>query len=177
MPTVTNKILSASECCDRGEFEAAAAALPGWTGIGLRPYRNGQDDKSYAETLQWSAVISVELGLSAQVPIGDAARDMLTESARLSRSASPLVWLGICYYRCGEYSEADAVLVSALNLDLSPSDRFLALRNLAVVRTHRTRYVQALQILDEAATFLDSAPLISKGKFYLQLGLIHRQLE
>jgi tetratricopeptide (TPR) repeat protein len=166
-----------SDYCHRGDFEQAASVLEGWRGIGIKPYRNGQSNEKYAEDLQWAAVISVELSLAKQISIGDAARDMLTESADLSNSQTPLVWLGVCYYRCGEYGEAGAVLASCLEHPLDNETRFLALRNLAVVRTYQGHLDHALSLLTDAEHLLSSAPPVGQGKLYLQRGLIYRQLK
>lgn len=174
---VTTEIgMSVADLCHQADFESAAAALTGWRGIGLRPHRSGQNDPQYAESLQWAAVISVELSLAKQIPIGDSARDMLTESARLSTSAEPLVWLGICYYRCGEYDEAGAMLTAALESELSDSGKFVALRNLAVVQTYKDQLETALKTLAMAELLFDAAPTIGKGRLHLQRGLIYRRL-
>lgn len=172
---VAKELSAVAGYCQADAFDKAAECLDGWRGIGIRPFRNSANDLEYAEALQWAAVISVELSLKKQVPIGDAARDMLTESATLSHSEEPLVWLGVCYQRTGEYREAEAVLSTSLAHELGPSLRFLALRNLAAVKTYQSQYVEALRLLDEAAKIITFAPVIGRGKLYLQRGLINRK--
>jgi len=174
MLTLSNKETSVSGYCERGDYESAAQALTGWRGIGIRPARDGASDAEFAERLQWAAIITVELSLKKQIPIGDSARDMLSESARLSQSVVPLVWLGTCYHRCGEYGESSVILESCLERDIDPASRFLALRNLAVVRECQGRYDAALDLISEAEQWLGHASLVSRGKLYLESGLVHR---
>lgn len=176
MPITPTKELNVADLCHAGMFDRAAESLDGWRGIGLRPARNGHNDSEYAKALQWAAVISVELAISRQIAIGDNARDMLTESAMLSGDEEPFVWLGVCYLRCGEYGEAEAVLSTCIERKLSESARFLALRNLAVVKTYKSEFDKAIRLLHEAETLIDAAPVIGRGKLFLQRGLVYRHL-
>lgn len=190
-PTANDKALflceTASELCDRGDYEAARKALgPLWTRIGERPRLEGLHNSVSAEVLLRVGILTGWLGKKNDVPDAqELAKNLITEGAIFYESigdvlkvASARVELARCYWRQGQLNEARIMLNEALQrLTAGGNTKAKALVLLSTVEWTASRYEVALTILSE------NAPLFNRitnhntrGNYHNELAIVLRHL-
>ena len=167
----------ASDLIQRGQHEAAREALGQlWRGIGERPNVEGLEEKTAAEVLLQTGVLSGWLGKVRGAQ--DAAKDLISESATLfeklgeaQRAADARADLSICYWREGAYGEARAVLESTAALVGENAElKAKTVLCFSVVESSAGRYSDALHLLTEAAH------LFGEGLSHRLRGIFHNEL-
>lgn len=178
---LTTSVESAMDLAQTGNFLSAVEVLGDrWPGLGVEPDRNGESDRDYARLLMVCGYLTLNIGALEMRPVQTFAKDMLSRAARLfggePGEQQARLWLGVAYLRCGENAEALALM-----------DALLAERSADVDVTFSatlTKAVAYLALEDTQATENELALIeilvpavlpISRGKFYLNQGMLHRQ--
>jgi len=168
----------AREKLEMGDYDAGCAALQAWWTMGELPKQAGLSQLAAAELLLTAGTLSGWVASSREIDGGQhVAERLLSGSLALfdhlgatSRSVEARVELGYCYYRQGLFDVARTTLRSSLS-DLTDRDtdlRGLALVRLATVERHAGRLHDALSLLNEADSLIDSLSPSTKGRFHLE---------
>lgn len=186
MPVSSNVTLDersrrAGDLCCKGDFAGAIAALGDWwPGLGVHPQRNGLDDQAYAALLMVCGVISIEVGAISLRPAQNAAKNMLSQSARLfgvhPHAQAARLWLGRAYLRCGENHEAVALAHALLEENTNVDVVCGATQTKAVAEMQLGDAAKSLSTLDEIDSLVKATPVLVQGKYYLNCGIALRHL-
>jgi tetratricopeptide (TPR) repeat protein len=176
----TQSIVNATRLAQRGDLLSAIAALDGvWLGVGVEPARDGETDREFAGILLACGILTIEVGRLESIPFQAAAKDLLSKSCRLfgsdPQSFEAQLWLANAYLWSGENREVVALTDSILRAD-APSEIVFSAGNL--------KGLACLNLGDLAASersfssvdvLMETAPAVSRGKFYLNRGMLYRQ--
>lgn len=172
----------AAELCCQGDFRGAIELLgDGWPGVAAHPRRGARDDIDYARLLMVCAVISMNVGAMSLRPTQNAAKNMLSQSARLFKdhpeAQSAKLWLGVAYLRCGENHEAIALASTLLAESPNMEVVFGATMTKAIGEMQLGNVAQCLTTLDDIKSLVDTVPPLVQGKYYLNRGMALRGLD
>jgi signal transduction histidine kinase/FixJ family two-component response regulator len=183
----------AQACCvighehlKKGEFDEGCAALERWWKVGEWPHMEGLGQKAAAELLFTAGSLSGWMAGAKKVAGGQKnAESLLSGAITLFNllgerrcAAESKIELAYCYYRQGLFDYARAILREALN-DLSEQDlelKGMAFIRLAIIERHAGRLREALTLLDEVASIIETDNPWSKGRYHLELATIHMNL-
>ena len=176
----------AADLIHAGQYEAARESLGElWRGVGERPNVEGLAQRTAAEALFQSGVLSGKMGALGQVGgAQEAAKDLISESAALfeglgetNRAAAARADLALCYWRAGAYDEARAVLESAAALIKDDAQlKAKTIFRLAVVETAAGRYSDTLRLLTDSAPLFDEASHTLRSSYHNELAIALRRL-
>jgi CheY-like chemotaxis protein/tetratricopeptide (TPR) repeat protein len=182
---VLSRCQEAAKLIYNGQYEAAKDELGDlWSGIGERPSLRGLSDLMSAEVLLRCGALSGFLGSSTQTEDAqEEAKDLIFESLRLFQAHSLLekvaeaqYELGECYRREGAYDESRIMLREALSGADSTELKAKILIRSSIVEIWSGCYHEALDVLEEAASFLESCDDALKGRWHGQKALALRRL-
>jgi signal transduction histidine kinase/ActR/RegA family two-component response regulator len=176
----------AREKLEAGDYDEGCAALQRWWTVGEWPKHSGLEDHAAAELLFTAGVLSGLVGsikqtFGGQKPAEGLLNGAITLFERLgerTRVAEARVELACCYYRQGLFDLARVTLRSALN-DLSEHEQELksiGLIRLAVVECHTGRLHDAVDLLNEAAPFVEASGAWTQGLFHLEFATALKDL-
>ncbi len=176
----------AREKIEAGDYDEGCAALQRWWTVGEWPKHSGLEERAAAELLFTAGVLSGLVGSIKQMFGGQKPAESLLNGAitlfeRLgenTRVAEARVELASCYYRQGLFDLARATLRSSLQ-DLSEREqelRSIGLIRLAVVESHTGRLHDALDLLNEAAPFVETSGAWTQGFFHLEFAIALKDL-
>lgn len=154
-------LTDAKECQARGDYAGARLCLePFWYRIGERPRVDGLPDEERAEVLLRAGAVAGFIGHEKQVQgAQEFARDLLSESARLSREderrGEALNHLALTYWRTGEYQQALIILADARRLALDTEGQALNLMNTALLEWRCGNSGRAFALFDSARPFVE----------------------
>ncbi len=180
---ISNSLQTAAEKVFRGEFHLAVEELgPRWPGIGIEPDRNGSGDVEHARLLLICGVLTQELGEMRLVPALESAKDFLSKAVRLF-GADPgeqqaRFWLGLAYLRAGEYREALTLAEGLLEQQTADAETVFCagrLKGLALLSLGDLSGADVA--LSSVEVFLPAVPAMSRGRFYLNRGMLLRQTQ
>ena len=168
----------AREKLELGEYDAGCAALQPWWTVGEWPKQAGLSQLAAAELLLTAGTLSGWVASTRHIEGGqNCAERLLSGAVALFdhlglkiRSGEGRIELGYCYYRQGLFDLARATLRSSLG-DLTDQEtdlRGLALVRLATVERHASRLHDALGLLKEAGSRIESLSPWTKGQFHLE---------
>lgn len=168
----------AKELEEAGNYEAACSVLSElWQRVGERPQLTGLDQQMAAEVLLCVGMLTGRLGSIKQISgAQEIAKDLTTESLTIFESlgltgkvAEAQIEIAHCYWREGAYDEARITLRNVMNR-LGPENdelKVVALLRSAVVEKTATRFNDALQILNDAASLIERhGSQTLKGNFH-----------
>jgi signal transduction histidine kinase/ActR/RegA family two-component response regulator len=180
--TVSQKVEAccsiARERLEAGNYDEGCAALKQWWTVGEWPNQAGLSQSAAGELLLTAGTLDGWIASTRQILGGQKNAERLLSGAvalfdhlgETTRSAEGRIELGFCYYRQGLFDLARTTLRSSL-VDLTESDtelRQIALIRIASVERHAGRLHDALGVLNEAETVLDSLNPWTKGRFHLE---------
>lgn len=183
LPLSTSEQVQA--CCDLareklefGDYDAACAALQKWWRVGEWPKQTGLSQSAAAELLLAAGTLSGWVASTRQIPGGQKCAEGLLNGAialfdhlgENARSAEGWLELGYCYYRQGLFDLAGSTLRLSLEAltDHEADLRGIALVRLATVERHAGRLHDALGLLKDAGSLIDSLSSWTKGRFHLE---------
>jgi|GEM_PF-6240275 len=168
---------AAKELENIGEYDRARAELaPFWTLIDERPQIEGLAPEDQAEMLLRAGALAGWLGSSGQVARAQQfAKDLISESIRAfeglgysEKVAEAQTDLALCYWREGAMDEARVWFQSALAEAKEPATQLRILVNSTTVEVSSNHLDEALAILNQAASLLDSIKdNAALGRFYM----------
>lgn len=177
----TAAALRAKQLAIAGDFESAICSLEGsWVDLGAEPIRNGESDREFARLLLACGILTVEMGRLRAFPVQTKAKDLLSRAIRLfgedPESSEALLWLGHAYLWCGENNEALAITDSILT---SQTAGCYVVFSAGLVNGLAHFYLGNLDRSERAFAsveiFLPAVTPLSRGKFYLNRGMLYRQ--
>lgn len=178
----TECLQTATHLANQGDLHSAIGVLGDlWPGIGVEPPRNGQDDLEHAQLLLVCGILTMELGRFRSLPVQASAKDLLSKAVRLF-GAQPdrlvaLYWLGWSYIFCGENHEALSLADTILAEQTGDSDVvFRTARLRALAHMNLGNFTQAEAAFGSVEVFIDAASPLFRGKFYLDRGVLFRQM-
>lgn len=180
---LTESVRTATFLANQGDLHSAIEVLGDlWPGIGVEPLRNGEGDQEYARLLLVCGILSMELGRFRSIPVQASAKDLLSKSVRLFGDEPDrlvaLYWLGWSYVFCGENHEALSLADTILAEQTGDSDVvFRAGRLKALAHMNLGNFAQAEAAFKSVEVFIETAPPLSRGKFYLDRGVLLRQTD
>lgn len=176
-PTVyraVDSVLSSRERADRvlsSLFEGDVTKAQSLLGDG------GDADSLLARgvLVYWLARTGTEYTYEVAKDVLSAASRLLIDGGDQKRAVMADIWLGLCYWRIGQRSEAVIILNNCTEVD-DLRIRFLAYVNLSVLHTESRSWAEGLNVLGAAQPLFDSEPSLSwRGKFFQQRGNCYRQ--
>ena len=165
----------------RGDFREAIETLGDrWLGVGVEPGRADESDVEFARLLLACGILTVEIGRFEMLPAQAGAKDLLSMAVRLfgddPRRNDARFWLGVAYCRCGENSEALALVDTILREQTANSDViFCAGRLQGLAFLNLGRLAESEQAFESVAVFLPVVPPMARGRFLLSRGMLSRQ--
>ncbi len=178
----------AKELEEGGNYEAAHGALGDlWQRIGERPQIDGLDQHTAAEVLLCAGMLTGRIGSTRQIEgAQEVAKDLVSESRAIfeslnltSKAAEAQIEIAHCYWREGSYDEARITLQDVI-VRLNNEDvelKVLALLRAAVVEKTAMRYNDALRILRDSATLVEThGGHTLKGNFHNTLANVLKYL-
>jgi signal transduction histidine kinase/FixJ family two-component response regulator len=161
-----------------GDYDAGIAELQPWWSIGEWPRQEGLGASAAAELLLTAGTLDGWIASTRQIVGGQKYAERLLSGAIVlfdhlgekTRSAEGRAELGYCYYRQGLFDLARNTLRSSLN-DLAVSEvelKQLVLIRIATVERHAGRLHDALGLLKEADSLIDSLGPWTKGRLHLE---------
>ena len=168
----------AREKLEIGDYDAGCGALQPWWTIGEWPKQVGLSQLAAAELLLTAGTLSGWVASTRHVDGGQNCAERLLSGAvalfdhlgETARAGEGRAELGYCYYRQGLFDLARGTLRSSLN-DLTDREtelKGIALVRLATVERHASRLHDALSLLNEAGSIIDSLSPWTKGRFHLE---------
>jgi tetratricopeptide (TPR) repeat protein len=181
---ILSKCETVSDLILVGNYEEAKKTLGDyWRGIGQHPSIEGLPLFVSAEVLLQCGVLTGWLGTSKQVDVQEFAKDLITESLhafqffnKKLKISEAQYELGMCYWRCGAFSEARVVLAEALKdlEDIELKGKILIRQTLIEISVGR--YHEAWNILNEVKPFFDQLSEALKGKWHGQMAIVLRRI-
>jgi len=176
----------AREKLEIGDYDAGCAALRPWWTIGEWPRQEGLSAAAAAELLLTTAgTLNGWIASTRQIGGQKCAERLLSGAIVLfdhlgekTRSAEGRVELGFCYYRQGLFDLARSTLRSSLD-DLTDGEmelKEIALIRIASIERNAGRLHDALGLLKEAGSLIDSLSPWTKGRFHLEFATTLRGL-
>ena len=176
----------AREKLEAGDYDEGCAALQRWWTVGEWPKHSGLEERAAAELLFTAGVLSGLVGsikqtFGGQKPAEGLLNGAITLFERLgekTRVAEARVELACCYYRQGLFDLARTTLRSSLQ-DLSEHEqeiKSIGLIRLAVVESHTGRLHDAVDLLNEAAPFVELSGAWTQGLFHLEFAIALKEL-
>jgi signal transduction histidine kinase/FixJ family two-component response regulator len=176
----------AREKLEIGDYGAGCAALQPWWKIGEWPKQEGLSAAAAAELLLTAGTLNGWVASTRQIGGGQKCAERLLSGAIVlfdhlgekSRSAEGRVELGFCYYRQGLFDLARNTLRSSLN-DLTDEEmelKEIALIRIASIERNAGRLHDALGLLKEAGSQIESLSPWTKGRFHLEFATTLRGL-
>lgn len=183
---VAQRCAAAKELASVGDYEAAREALGElWDGIGNRPKIEGLPANQQAELLLQAGALSGWLGSSGQVADAQGfAKDLISESIRQFEALGDVEKIGeaesdlaLCYWREGAMDEARVWFREALAKAANPANRLRILIRTTTVECASNRFVEALDLLDQAAPLLDQVEdAVAQGCYHMHRTFVLRRL-
>ena len=175
---VLERCNSVREKLERGDYEGGCAALQPWWTIGEWPKQVRLSQFAAAELLLTAGTLSGWVASTRHVDVGQNCAERLLSGAvalfdhlgEKIRAAECRIELGYCYYRQGLFDLARATLRSSLS-DLTDREgdlKGIALVRLATVERHACRLHDAIGLLNEAGSCIESLRPCTKGQFHLE---------
>jgi len=175
----------AREKLEIGDYDAGCAALRPWWTIGEWPRQEGLSAAAAAELLLTAGTLNGWIASTRQIGGQKCAERLLSGAIVLfdhlgekTRSAEGRVELGFCYYRQGLFDLARSTLRSSLD-DLTDGEmelKEIALIRIASIERNAGRLHDALGLLKEAGSLIDSLSPWTKGRFHLEFATTLRGL-
>lgn len=176
----------AREKLEIGDYDAGCAALRPWWTIGEWPRQEGLSAAAAAELLLTAGTLNGWIASTRQIGGGQKCAERLLSGAIVlfdhlgekTRSAEGRVELGFCYYRQGLFDLARSTLRSSLD-DLTDGEmelKEIALIRIASIERNAGRLHDALGLLKEAGSLIDSLSPWTKGRFHLEFATTLRGL-
>ncbi|MGB7924032.1 MAG: tetratricopeptide repeat protein [Pyrinomonadaceae bacterium] len=135
-----------------------------------------------AELLLQCGTLTGWLGSAKQVDVQEKAKNLMTEALEIFESLGDQVKvaeseyeLGMCYWRCGAFDEAQIVLNKAKQSATDEQSGKILVRQ-TLVEISSGRYDQALLMLENARPAFESYPHALKGRWHGQMALVLRRL-
>lgn len=172
----------ASDLIYRGQFEEAKEELGElWPGPGNQPTFNF-NPRLNAELLLLCGILTGWLGSAKQIDVQEKAMNLITEALVIfqwiknqKKVAECQYELGMCYWRTGAFDEARIVLEKAMEF-ASNEQRGKILVRQTLVEGSMGRYLEALQMLEDARSDFETYSHALKGKWHGQKAIILRRL-
>ena len=169
-----------------GDYDAGVAELKPWWTVGDWPKQEGLGSWAAAELLLTAGTLNGWVASTREIVGGQKSAERLLSGAIVlfdhlgdkNRSAEGRVELGFCYYRQGLFDLARNTLRTALN-DLGEEQiehKEIALIRIASVERNTGRLHDALGVLKEAGTLIESLSPWTKGRFHLEFATTLRGL-
>ena len=176
----------AREKLEAGDYDEGCAALQRWWTVGEWPTHSGLEDRAAAELLFTAGVLSGLVGSIKQTFGGQKPAEALLNGAitlferlgETTRVAEARVELASCYYRQGLFDLARVTLRTALQ-GLSENEnelKSIGPIRLAVVERHTGRLHDAVDLLNEAAPFVETSGAWTRGFFHLEFAVALKDL-
>lgn len=163
---------------EAGEYEEAEAALAEfWGGVGAEPRVEGLGELEAAELLLRAGAITRRIGrYGVTAELQESAKDLVSRGLRIferlgldERVAEARSELAYCYWRKGEYDNAQVLLREAISGLSEPELKAEAILRLSVVEKSAGRTREALSLLEDAAPLFESSGSQAlKGRFHLE---------
>ncbi len=178
----------AKELEQGGNYQAAQGAMGDlWPHVGERPQLDGLDQYTAAEVLLCAGLLTGRIGSARQIEgAQETAKDLVSESRTIFESlnltanaAEAQIEVAHCYWREGAYDEARITLQEAIARLSDENDELkaLALLRAAVVEKTAMRFNDALRILNDAASLVEThGDHTLKGNFYNTLANVLKYL-
>ena len=176
----------AREKLEIGDYDAGCAALRHWWTIGEWPKQEGLSASAAAELLLTAGTLDGWVASTRQIVGGQTSAERLLSGAivlfdhlgKKTRSAEGRMELGFCYYRQGLFDLARKTLRSSLDDLTDPETELkeIALIRIASVERHAGRLNDALGLLMEAGSLIDSLGPWTKGRFHLEFATTLKDL-
>jgi tetratricopeptide (TPR) repeat protein len=183
-----SRCFQAEALIDRGEYEAAAAALGDtWAGIGQRPRIDCYPTEEQGFILLTVGSLTGWWGQARQIEgAQEQAKDLLSESERLFEKAGEVNgWalarcgLAVCYFREGSLDEARIYFQEALEQKtrLEAVTEFKLRLGLALTEVYAGNLPQARWLLEQAELLAAKVGSdLLRGKLYYTFGMVWRRL-
>ncbi|HEX8177259.1 MAG TPA: tetratricopeptide repeat protein [Pyrinomonadaceae bacterium] len=181
---ILSRCRTAAHLIEIGNYEAAQEALEGfWRGIGRQPYLENLPLQISAEVLLQCGTLTGWLGTTQQLDVQEAAKDLISQAEHAFHSrgtrfkiSEARYELGMCYWRCGAFSEARVVLDKALeNLEDAELQAKILIRK-TLIEISTGRYHEAWNILDSIKPSFELLSDVLKGKWHGQMALVMRRI-
>jgi len=176
----------ARERLEAGDYDEACAALQQWWTFGGWPKHLNLSDFAAAELLLTAGVVGGMMGSTRQTfGVQKPAEGLLNAAIALferlqeeSKVAEARVELASCYYRQGLFDLSRTTLRSLLHTFSENEGELkgVALIRLAVVESHTGRLHDAVGLLNEATTFVETSRPWTKGLFHLEFATALKDL-
>jgi tetratricopeptide (TPR) repeat protein len=163
---------------EAGEYEEAEAVLAEfWGGVGTEPRVEGLGELEAAELLLRAGAIARRISRpDVTAEVQESAKDLVSRGLRIferlgldERIAEAQSELAYCYWRKGEYDNAQVLLREAIPRLRETELRAEAILRLSVVEKSAGRTREALSILEDAAQLFESgASRALQGRFHLE---------
>lgn len=160
----TGAVDRATRLREAGDFQAAVRELSKfWSGPGYEPALSGLTPETAASVLFLAGSLTDHLGSAAQLANSqELAKNLLTRAIERFRTLGLVpklidshAALAVCYWRGGSFSEARAILRSALTTPgIDNGSRLVAMLNLGIVEYSAGELSEALVIFSECAELL-----------------------
>lgn len=169
-----------------GDYDAGIAELKRWWSLDEWPRQEGLGSWAAADLLLTAGTLNGWVASTREIVGGQKSAERLLSGAIVlfdhlgdkNRSAEGRVELGFCYYRQGLFDLARNTLRSSLN-DLGDDQielKAIALIRIASVERNTGRLHDALGLLKEAGTLIESLSPWTKGRFHLEFATTLRGL-
>jgi tetratricopeptide (TPR) repeat protein len=180
--TAENKCAFVAELIYAGQFDEAREELGElWPGLGERPALKFGSPVN-AELLLQCGTLTGWLGSARQIDVQEKAKNLITEAMEIFQSLDDQVKvaeseyeLGMCYWRCGAFDEAQIILKKAKQTATDEQSGKILVRQ-TLVEVSSGRYDQALLMLENARPAFESYPHALKGRWHGQMALVLRRL-
>ena len=177
-----NKCAFVAELIYAGQFDEAREELGElWPGLGERPELKFNSLVN-AELLLQCGTLTGWLGSAKQVDAQEKAKNLITEALEIFQSldhqvkvAESQYELGMCYWRCGAFDEAQIILKKAMQGATDEQSGKILVRQ-TLIEVSSGRYDQALLMLDNARPAFESYPHALKARWHGQMALVLRRL-
>src|SRR6266404_2610688 len=169
----------AREKLEVGDYDAGCSVLRTWWKIGESPSHQGLNQRSAAELLLTTGVLTDSVARAKQVLGGQRLAEVLLSGAialfehlgETTKAVEARIELGCCYYHQGLFDLAQNTL-SACVVALTDQDcelKAVALIRLAIVERHSGRLHEALSRLNEASPLESLVSPWTKGRFQTEM--------
>ncbi|MCU1263953.1 MAG: Signal transduction histidine kinase [Acidobacteria bacterium] len=177
--------LIAREQLEKGDYDAACAAVRPWWKIGEWPVQQGLNQPAAAELLLTAGTLSSTVASTKQIQGGQKLAEALLNGAIAlfeflgdkTRVAEVRIELGCCYHRQGLLDLArDTLCASLLPLEHARELKSIALTRLASVERQAGRLHDALGRLTEAAMLSEATGTWTQGRLHSEFAITLKEL-
>ena len=169
-----------------GDYDGGIRVLAPWWSLGGWPNHSGLSTRASAELLLMAGTLSGLVASTKQLPGGQRPAEGLFNGSialfeqiqQTERASEARIELACCYFWQGLFDLARDILRSSLRTltNRQTEWRSVALIRLALVEHHAGRLHDALQLLNEASSLVQSERPWIKGRFYLELATTLKDL-